>query len=129
MPGAFIHDPCPSGAPVREYHPTAIDAKIVYNKAGWNDPGGKLYVEAPPSDPRDPSTSLETAAASATASSRARSQPEPYNMRARLGECVNMRVTNATNIDNDRSIPLDVHDGRSTNRARSSARRRSTCRR
>ena len=32
-------------------------------------------------------------------------------MRARLGECVNMRVTNATNLDNDRSVPLDVHDG------------------
>ncbi len=39
---------------MREYHPTAIDAKIVYNKAGWNDPGGKMYVEAPPSDPADP---------------------------------------------------------------------------
>ena len=47
---------------MREYHPTAIDAKIVYNKAGWNDPGGKMYVEAPPSDPADPSGSIEVAA-------------------------------------------------------------------
>ena len=46
--------PVPAGAPVREYHPTAIDAKIVYNKAGWNDPGGKLYVEAPPCGPPRP---------------------------------------------------------------------------
>ena len=111
VPGAFIHDPCPPGAPLREYHPTAIDAKIVYNKAGWNDPGGKLYVEAPPSDPRDPSTSLETAARIRDRIQSGAAPPEPYNMRARLGECVNMRVTNATNIDNDRSIPLDVHDG------------------
>ena len=50
-PRAFFIDPCPTGAPVRQYHPTAVDAKIVYNKAGWHDPDGKMYVEAPATDP------------------------------------------------------------------------------
>jgi hypothetical protein len=111
VPGSFIHDPCPPGVPLREYHPTAIDARIVLNKAGWSDPGGKMYVEAPPSDPRDPTSALETAARIRDRIQSGKVQPEPYNMRARLGECVNMRVTNATNLDNDRTVPLDVHDG------------------
>ena len=111
VPGSFFIDPCPAGAPVREYHPTAIDAKIVYNKAGWNDPGGKLYVEAPPSDPRDPTTSIDVAAAIRDKIQAGQVQPEPYNMRSRLGECVNMRTTNATNLDNNTKIPIDVHDG------------------
>ena len=29
---------------------------------------------------------------------------EPYNMRSRLGECVNMRTTNATHLDNDPTV-------------------------
>ena len=111
VPGSFFIDPCPRGAPVREYHPTAIDARIVYNKAGWNDPGGKLYVEAPPTDPADPSTSIDVAARIRKKIQDGTFQPEPYNMRSRLGECVNMRTTNATHLDNDVDLPLDVHDG------------------
>src|SRR3954454_11654261 len=110
VPGSFFIDPCPTGAPVREYHPTAIDAKIVYNKAGWNDPGGKLYVEAPPSDPKDASSSIDVAAAIRKKIQAGTVQPEPYNMRSRLGEGVNMRTTNATNLDNDPTVPVDVHD-------------------
>jgi hypothetical protein len=111
VPGAFFINPCPVGEPVREYHPTAIDAKIVYNKAGWNDPGGKMYVEAPPSDPADPTTSIDVADKIRAKINAGTVQPEPYNIRTRLGECVNMRTTNATNLDNNTSIPIDVHDG------------------
>ena len=110
IPGSFFLDPCPTGAPVREYHPTAIDAKIIYNKAGWNDPDGKMYVEAPPSDPGDPSSSIEVAARIRGQIQNGAVQPEPYNLRARLGECVNMRTTNATHLDNDPAVPVDVHD-------------------
>ena len=114
VPGAFFINPCPTGAPVREYHPTAVDARIVYNKAGWNDPGGKMYVEAPPSDPGDPSSSIDVAAAIRKKIQAGTVQPEPYNMRSRLGECVNMRTTNATNLDNDPTVPIDVHDAGGT---------------
>src|SRR3954453_14642486 len=114
VPGAFFHDPCPTAAPVREYHPPAIDAKIVYNKAGWNDPGGKLYVEAPPSDPKDPSSSIEVAASIRKRIQSGSVQAEPYNMRSRIGECVNVRTTNATNLDNDPNVPIDIHDPQGT---------------
>ncbi len=111
VPGAFFINPCPVGVPVREYHPTAIDAKIVFNKAGWNDPGGKMYVEAPPTNPADPSTSIDVANQIRGKINAGTVQPEPYNIRTRLGECVNMRTTNATNLDNNPAIPIDVHDG------------------
>jgi hypothetical protein len=110
VPGSFFLDPCPTGVPVREYHPTAIDAKIVYNKAGWHDPDGKMYVEAPPSDPADPSSSIEVASRIRDQIQNGSVQPEPYNLRARLGECVNMRTTNATHLDNNPAVPIDVHD-------------------
>ena len=110
VPGAFFIDPCPTGAPVRQYHPTGVDARIVYNKAGWHDPDGKMYVEAPPTDPQDPSTSIEVADRIRERINNRSVQPEPYNLRARLGECVNMRTTNATHLNDDKNVPVDVHD-------------------
>ena len=130
VPGAFFINPCapvvpgqPS-PPVREYHPTAIDAKVIYNKAGWNDPGGKMYVEAPPrtTGPVPPGVFFSDADKYAGTSidvgdqirgkiNAATVQAEPYNIRTRLGECVNMRTTNATNLNNDPTLPLDIHDG------------------
>ena len=130
VPGAFFVNPCapvvpgqPS-PPVREYHPTAIDARVVYNKAGWHDPGGKVYVEAPPrtTGPVPPGvffseadkyagTSIDVGDLVRAKINAATVQAEPYNIRARLGECVNMRTTNATNLNNDPTLPLDIHDG------------------
>jgi len=124
VPGAFFINPCPAGAPVREYHPTAIDAKVVFNKAGWNDPGGKMYVEAPPRNSgaappgvflsdayKYAGTSIDVADLIRGKINAGTVQPEPYNIRTRLGECVNMRTTNATNLNNDPALPLDIHDG------------------
>jgi hypothetical protein len=123
VPGAFFINPCPTGAPVRVYHPTAIDAEIVYNKAGWKDPDGKMYVEAPPRPggtappgtwlseaDRFTGTSIQVASEIRKRIQAGGVQPEPYNLRSRLGECVNMRTTNATNLDNDPTVPIDVHD-------------------
>ena len=132
VPGAFFINPCAPlpGAgqpspPVREYHPTAIDAKVIFNKAGWNDPGGKMYVEAPPSRTTGAAppgvffsdadkyagTSIDVGDQIRGKINAATVQPEPYNIRTRLGECVNMRTTNATNLNNDPALPLDIHDG------------------
>ena len=44
-PGAGYIDPCPAGAPSRVYRPHTLDMKLVYNKAGWADRQGRLYVE------------------------------------------------------------------------------------
>jgi hypothetical protein len=91
-PGAAFIDPCPSGAPVRTYNPQAIDVPIVYNDAGWNDPEGRIYVEG-------------DAGRQAVLSGR---QPEPLTIRSRVGECVNIRLTNNTHLDDDPSKPIDV---------------------
>ena len=74
-PGAAYVDPCPTGAPVRVYQPHAIDAPITYNKAGWKDPEGRMFVE-------------ESQVAAVRAGTK---QPEPYTIRARVGECVEVQ--------------------------------------
>ncbi len=111
VPGSFFIDPCPTGVPVRRYYPAAVDARIVYNDAGWHDPGGKLYVEAPPSDAGDALSAVDVAAQIRERIEAGEVETEPYNMRANLGECVIMQSTNATHLDNDRGVPADVHDG------------------
>ncbi|MBI5652056.1 MAG: hypothetical protein HZC40_16690 [Chloroflexi bacterium] len=92
--------------PERFYYPAFIDAKIVYNKAGWHDPYGKLYAQAAP----EPGlTALQKADQVRQAINAGAIQPEPFTIRARLGECVNLRTTNATHLDNDPNVPLDLH--------------------
>jgi hypothetical protein len=107
-PGVFFVEPCPAGVPERTYYPAAIDAKIVYNRAGWHDPNGKLFVEAPP---EGGTTALQKADQIRQSINAGQVQPEPYTIRARLGECVNVRTTNATHLDNDPSVPKDIHGG------------------
>ncbi|KAB7740627.1 hypothetical protein GA707_19210 [Nostocoides sp. F2B08] len=111
IPGSFFIDPCPQGVPVRRYYPAAVDAKIVYNSAGWHDPSGKLYVEAPPKERGDPLTAIDVAGQIRDRIEAGEVATEPYNMRANLGDCVIMQTTNATHLDNDPNVPADVHDG------------------
>ncbi len=103
-PGTFFIDPCPAGVPERTYYPAAIDARITYNRAGWSDPNGKLYVEAPPGPGK---TALQQADEIRQAIQAGAIQPEPFTIRSRIGECVNLRTTNATHLDNDPNYPLD----------------------
>jgi manganese oxidase len=90
-PGVAYVDPCPAGAPMRTYKPHAIDAPIVYNSAGWKDPEGRMFVE-------------ESQVAAVRAGTK---QPEPYTIRARVGECVQIQTTNDLHLDDDPSKPLD----------------------
>ncbi|WP_047985567.1 cupredoxin domain-containing protein [Ornithinibacillus californiensis] len=43
-PGAVFTDPCPKGVPVKEFNISVIELPIVYNKQGWHDPKGRIYV-------------------------------------------------------------------------------------
>jgi hypothetical protein len=121
-PGVSFVDPCPKGAPIRMYFPAAIDANIVYNRAGWHDPNGKLYVEAPPAGATtgqnalpmefgNNSAALDSANAVRNGINAGTILPEPYTIRSRLGECVNLRTTDAAYLDNDAAWPFDIHDG------------------
>jgi manganese oxidase len=90
-PGAGFIDPCPASAPLRTYRPHAIDAPITYNRAGWEDPEGRMYVEE---------SHLERVRSGAQ-------QPEPYTIRARLGDCVEVLTTNSLHLDDDPDVPID----------------------
>lgn len=90
-PGAGAIDPCPSTAPVRAYRPHALDLPLTYNKAGWTDRQGRLYVEESHVD----------------AVRSGRETPQPYTIRSRQGECVQVFTSNDLHLDEDPGVPLD----------------------
>lgn len=80
---------CESGAPERVYDVSAIDVRIQYNRWGYNDPGGFMYV-----------LDSEIDAVRAQESSRQVSSGlgddaiQPLVVRANLGECLVVNLTN-----------------------------------
>jgi hypothetical protein len=90
-PGAGAIDPCPAVAPVRAYRPHALDLPLEYNKAGWTDKQGRLYVEESHVD----------------AVRSGRETPQPYTIRSRQGDCVQLYTTNDLHLDEDPNVPLD----------------------
>ena len=78
-PGAVFVNPCiPGVTPEREFHIVGIQRKICYNKEGWHDPEGRLYV-------------LEEDKEDILSGKKA---PEPLVIRANAGECVRIKFTN-----------------------------------
>lgn len=78
-PGAVFVNLCQEGVnPVREYDIVGIQMPIVYNKEGWHDPEGRLFVLA--EDKEDVLSG--------------RKPPEPLVIRANAGDCVKIRFTN-----------------------------------
>ncbi|MGZ6924866.1 hypothetical protein [Oryzihumus sp.] len=90
-PGAGAIDPCPSDAPVRAYRPHATDLPLTYNKAGWTDRQGRIYIEE----------SHQQAVLAG------REQPQPYTIRARQGDCIQLYLTNDLHLDENPAVPLD----------------------
>jgi len=43
-PGAVFTDPCIGDPPVKEFNISLIELPITYNKQGWHDPKGRMYV-------------------------------------------------------------------------------------
>jgi len=92
VPGAPYTDPCdpdvsteefggpPAGeeAPQHEYHIYAVPAELVYNDAGDHDPEGQVFV-------------LEEDLADVLTG---KMNPEPLVIRANLGDCVQIKLTN-----------------------------------
>lgn len=78
-PGAVFVNPCmPGETPERKYHIVAIQMPIIYNKQGWHDPEGRIFVLD-----EDEVDVLE-----------GRKAPEPLVIRANAGECVRIKFTN-----------------------------------
>lgn len=79
VPGAVFANPAiPGVTPVREYHVALIQKPIVYNKEGWHDPEGRLYVLM---------EDVEDVMAG-------RKEPEPLVIRANAGEAIRFKYTN-----------------------------------
>ncbi|MDQ1634930.1 MAG: hypothetical protein QOJ32_1739, partial [Frankiaceae bacterium] len=90
-PGAGYIDPCPTGSVPRQYRPHAVDTKLVYNNAGWVDKQGRIFVE-------------ESHKAAVLAGTE---KPEPYTIRSRQGECMQINLTNDLHLDENPNVPLD----------------------
>ena len=94
-PGAGAIDPCPADAQTRIYRPHATDLPLTYNKAGWTDRQGRIYIEE----------SHQKAVLSG------QEQPQPYTIRSRQGDCVQLYLTNDLHLDENPAVPID-HVGR-----------------
>ncbi|MEY3160311.1 MAG: hypothetical protein RIT25_302 [Planctomycetota bacterium] len=79
-PGAPFANPCPPGAPIRNYHVASIDVSIPVNNDGWHDPQGRINILAEDVEP-----------------TLAGQRPvEPLFIRANSGDCLVVRHTNHT---------------------------------
>jgi FtsP/CotA-like multicopper oxidase with cupredoxin domain len=78
VPGAMFTNPCPDGAPVRRYDVVGIQMLLRYNRNGWHDPEGRLFVLA-----EDEEAVLS-----------GEKEPEPLVLRANAGECIDVTFTN-----------------------------------
>ncbi|CAM4462082.1 multicopper oxidase domain-containing protein [Paenibacillus tarimensis] len=79
VPGAVFANPCTPGVtPERHFKIALIQTKIVYNKEGWHDPQGRIFVLM-----EDVEDILQ-----------GRKNPEPLVIRANAGECVRFEFTN-----------------------------------
>ncbi|MBP1155884.1 MULTISPECIES: multicopper oxidase domain-containing protein [unclassified Paenibacillus] len=77
-PGAVFVNPTTEGIPERNYHIIAMELPIVYNKQGWYDPHGRIFVLA--EDEEDIRSG--------------RKKPVPLVIFANSGDCVNLKLTN-----------------------------------
>ncbi|MGJ7580288.1 hypothetical protein ACSFA3_08915 [Variovorax sp. RHLX14] len=80
-PGAPFADPCPAGAPPREYRAGVIQTELTVNRHGWFDPQARiLTLEQDVADLIDPATRTRL--------------PEPLFFRANSGDCIDFKHSN-----------------------------------
>ena len=84
VPGALYSNPCPSDAPLKVFEIVAIQVPIVYNNQGWHDPEGRIFVLK-----KDKEAVMMGV-----------KEPEPLVIRANVGDCVEIRLTN--------ELPLEI---------------------
>jgi hypothetical protein len=79
--GAPYADPCPAGAPQRNYRASVIQTELTVNRHGWFDPQARiLTLEDDARDIIDPNNRDRL--------------PEPLFFRANSGDCVNFKHSN-----------------------------------
>lgn len=79
--GAPYADPCPAGAPQRQYKAAFIQTELTLNRHGWLDPQARIIsLEQDVKDIIDPDTRTRI--------------PEPLFFRANSGDCITYKATN-----------------------------------
>ena len=89
-PGALYSETCPCGIaePDKVFELAAVQAKIVYNDFGWNDPQGRFFVLK---EDIEREGTLEQYLSKVEAGEI---RPEPLILRANAGDCIEIRLTN-----------------------------------
>ncbi|MET1032417.1 multicopper oxidase domain-containing protein, partial [Domibacillus tundrae] len=77
-PGAVFTDSCLGNPVVLEWNVSVIELPIVYNKQGWHDPKGRIYVM---------DEDLEDVLSG-------KKEPEPLALHAPFGSCIRLNFTN-----------------------------------
>ncbi|MCM3408560.1 multicopper oxidase domain-containing protein [Metabacillus litoralis] len=77
-PGAVFVDSCLSNPVVVEYDVSLIELPIIYNRQGWHDPKGRIYVK---------DEDIDDVLAG-------RKEPEPLVLQISAGSCIRMNLTN-----------------------------------
>lgn len=89
-PGALYTSTCPCNASenIKVFEIAAVQAKIVYNRYGWNDPQGRFFVLK---EEIEKYGTLDNYIAKIECGEI---QPEPLVIRANVGDCIEVRFTN-----------------------------------
>lgn len=77
-PGALYSNPCPIDAVTKVFEVVAIQVPIKYNKQGWKDPEGRIFVL------KEDEYAVRSG----------KKEPEPFVIRANVGDCIEIRLTN-----------------------------------
>ncbi|MEM1506128.1 copper oxidase [Domibacillus sp. 8LH] len=77
-PGAVFADSCLGNPVVLEFNVSVIDLPLVYNKQGWHDPKGRMYVA---------DEDLDDVLSG-------KKEPEPLVLHAPAGSCIRLNFTN-----------------------------------
>lgn len=80
-PGSPYANPCPVGAPPREYRAAFIQTEMTVNRHGWFDPQGRIVI-------------LEDDIKDVIDANRRTKLPEPLFFRANSGDCITFKSSN-----------------------------------
>ncbi|MDO5785160.1 MAG: multicopper oxidase domain-containing protein [Eubacteriales bacterium] len=89
-PGALYTETCPCGAaePVKVFEIAAVQANLIYNDFGWHDPQGRFFVL------KEDIEQVGTLDEYLERVECGEIRPEPLVIRANVGDCIEIRLTN-----------------------------------
>lgn len=87
-PGALYSQPCPCDANLKVFEIVALQAKVIYNSYGWNDPQGRFFVLKEDIEAHGSLKNYINEVENGNINI------EPLVIRANIGDCIEVRFTN-----------------------------------